>query len=221
MAPGPDADLEDVAPACTRSCTPSAVTMLPAAIGMPRSSVGTARSAREHALLVAVRGVEHEHVDAGGGERPRLRGDVAVDADGGGDAEPARRVDARGGRACERSALRRESVPTRWPWCSTQTRLGVGGDDQVERVRGALDVVGVDAMPRARARGRRGGRRAARCPAASPGRPRGCRRCAARRAGLGHDDAVALGGRQQPRSVGDGGVGREDERACPTAPAGP
>ena len=42
---------------------------------------------------MAVRGVDHQQVDAGLGERAGLGADVAVDADGGGDAQPALVVD--------------------------------------------------------------------------------------------------------------------------------
>jgi hypothetical protein len=46
IAPGPTPTLRIDAPAPTRSCTPSAVTMLPAAIGMPRPSPDTVCRAR-------------------------------------------------------------------------------------------------------------------------------------------------------------------------------
>ena len=45
---------------------------------------------------MAVRGVDHQQVDAGLGERAGLGADVAVDADGGGDAQPALVVDGGG-----------------------------------------------------------------------------------------------------------------------------
>ena len=51
------------------------------------------RERADHALLVSVRRVDDEHVDARGDERARLGGDVAVDADRRGDAAGARGVD--------------------------------------------------------------------------------------------------------------------------------
>ena len=46
IAPGPTPTLRIDAPAFTRSCAPSAVTMLPAAIGMPSPRPDTVSSAR-------------------------------------------------------------------------------------------------------------------------------------------------------------------------------
>ncbi len=48
----------------------------------------------DHLVLVAVCGVDHEHVDAGLGEGGGLRRDVSVDADRRGDPQPAGRVDS-------------------------------------------------------------------------------------------------------------------------------
>ena len=105
--------------------------------------------AREHALLVAVRRVDDEHVDAGGGERPRLRGDVAVDADRGGDAAGARRVD---GRLVERAAQRAAAAER-------------ADDAAVLAARGANSRSGVDdEVERAPRRSRRRRRRARRVP---------------------------------------------------------
>ena len=75
---------------------PAAVTTLPATTGTCGSSERTAPSGVEHLALVAVRGVDDEHVDAGLEQLGRLRLDVAVDADGGGDAQPALRRRAPG-----------------------------------------------------------------------------------------------------------------------------
>ena len=66
IAPGPTPTLTMSAPASTRSRVPSADTTLPATIGhAPASSARTAAERLEHPLLVAVRGVDDEHVDAG------------------------------------------------------------------------------------------------------------------------------------------------------------
>ncbi len=50
----------------------------------------------EHLELVAVRGVDHQQVHAGLGERAGLGADIAVDAERGGDAQPALVVDGGG-----------------------------------------------------------------------------------------------------------------------------
>ena len=50
----------------------------------------------EHLLLVAVRGVDDQHVHTGVEQRLRLHRDITVDADRGGRAEPAAVVDGRG-----------------------------------------------------------------------------------------------------------------------------
>jgi hypothetical protein len=87
IAPGPTPTLMMSAPAATRSRTPSAVTTLPATRRDAQVEVLDGREARGASLLMAVRGVEHEHVDARLDEGRGLGGDVAVDADRGGDAQ--------------------------------------------------------------------------------------------------------------------------------------
>ena len=90
MAPGPTPTLTMSAPASMSSRVPSADTTLPATIGTRGRERADRLQRLDHPLLVAVRGVEHEHVDAGleqlGGAAP----DVAVDAHRGRDAQPAR-----------------------------------------------------------------------------------------------------------------------------------
>ena len=84
IAPGPTPTLTMSAPASTRSRTPSAETTLPATTGHVRvEGCGRRRSASIIFVLVAVRGVDDEHVGAGREQRLGLAGDVAVDADRG------------------------------------------------------------------------------------------------------------------------------------------
>ena len=88
IAPGPTPTLMMSAPASTRSCTPSAATTLPATIGTLGSTRADGGQRLEHPLLVAVRGVDDEAVDAHRQQPLGLAGDVAVDADRGGDPQP-------------------------------------------------------------------------------------------------------------------------------------
>ena len=221
IAPGPTPTFRMVAPAVTRSCTPSAVTMLPAAIGMPRSRSATARSAREHPLLVTVRGVDDEHVDARGGERPRLRRDVAVDADRGGDAEPPAGVD---GGAVQRRAQGAAARERADEVAVVQHAHGLGARRRrSRRTRGARSRCRRRRrMRRARARGRRGAHRAGPCRGASRGRcprmssmpSRRARRHPPRRCrGPRWPAAAARRRRRSPRAAGPAG--------CPTARAAP
>ena len=85
IAPGPTPTLTMSAPASTRSRVPSAVTTLPATIGTRGRWPRTALQGAKHLLLVAVGGVEHEDVGAGGEERLGLGRDVAVDPERGSD----------------------------------------------------------------------------------------------------------------------------------------
>ena len=90
MAPGPDADLDDVGPG--RDEVAHAVggdDVARAQTGTPRPRSRTGRERLEHLLLVAVRGVDDEDVDPGRSELLGPAGDVAVDADGGRDAQLA------------------------------------------------------------------------------------------------------------------------------------
>ena len=103
MAPGPTPTLTMSAPASIRSRTPSAATMLPATIGHLRVE----GAHRLIALIIdswwpcAVSTTRR--VDARVEQLLGLARDVAVDADGGGDAQPAVRV---GGGRVQRGAQR-------------------------------------------------------------------------------------------------------------------
>ena len=83
MAPGPTPTLTTSAPASIRSRVPSAVTTLPATTGTAPATDAHRAHRLDRLLLVAVRGVDDEHVDTGGEQGGRLAGDVAVDADRG------------------------------------------------------------------------------------------------------------------------------------------
>ena len=116
MAPGPTPTLTTSAPAAARSRTPSAVTTLPATTGTG-ASAGPLPDDRphgpqrvEHLLLVAVRGVDDQHVHPGVEQRLRLHRDVAVDADRGRRAQPAAVVDGRGVDPGAHGAERREQA---------------------------------------------------------------------------------------------------------------
>ena len=102
---GPDADLDDVG---------ARLDQVAYAVGRDHvarddRNAGGERADRsqglEHLVLVAVRGVEDQHVGAGLDQGRRLGGDVAVDADRSGDAQPAGRHRARDGRG-RRAVLR-------------------------------------------------------------------------------------------------------------------
>ena len=103
MAPGPTPTLTTSAPASTRSVTPSAVTTLPATSGIRTPPVSCRRSRTSRTdfsacsilLLVPVRGVDHQHVDAGSEQCLRPRSDVPVDPDRGTDHQPAGRIQRR------------------------------------------------------------------------------------------------------------------------------
>ena len=96
MAPGPTPTLTTSAPAATRSRTPSAVTTLPATTGTCGSSERTAFSASSIlAWWPCAVSTTSASTPASSSARG-LGADVAVDADGGGDAQPARVVQGRG-----------------------------------------------------------------------------------------------------------------------------
>ena len=99
MAPGPTPTLTTSAPASIRSRVPSAVTTLPATTGAEPATDAHGPHRLDRLLLVAVRGVDDEHVDPAREQAPRLAGDVAVDADGGRGQQLAGRVHAPGRRA--------------------------------------------------------------------------------------------------------------------------
>ena len=97
IAPGPTPTLTMSAPASISSRVPSADTTLPATIGTLGIQCADGGERVEHALLVPVRGVDHQQVDAGVEQRLGLAADVAVDADRGGDPQPAVRRRSPGG----------------------------------------------------------------------------------------------------------------------------
>ncbi|MDR6171971.1 hypothetical protein QE359_003000 [Curtobacterium sp. SORGH_AS776] len=104
---------------------------------------GDGAEGAEHALLVAVRGVEDEHVDAGGREGLCLRGDVAVDADRGGDPQASGRVD--GGPVdvrADRAGLADRADDLAVPHDGREVDLGRG--QHVVHVPGRAGVLGVD-----------------------------------------------------------------------------
>ena len=84
---------------------------------------------------MTVRGVDHEHVHPGGGERLRLDRDVAVDPDRRGDAEPAAGVHA-GRYRVERSALAAAERADDVAVVQHRREFEVGRDHEVERLRG-------------------------------------------------------------------------------------
>ncbi|CAI7648121.1 unnamed protein product, partial [Penicillium discolor] len=149
----------------------------------------------EHALLVAVRGVDDEHVDPGRRERLRFRPDVAVDADRRGDGEATVGVH---GRPVQRGAEGAAGAqrPDEVAVVDDRDHLDVRLGDDVEGVPFGADVVRVDgrrapvhevAELRVGQRGRETGGREHPDDAVDGDR---------RRAG-GHDDAVAGGGGEQ------------------------
>jgi hypothetical protein len=73
IAPGPTPTFTIDAPAVIRSRVPSADTTLPAASGSPQVEGRHRLDRVEHLELMAVRGVDHQQVDAGLGERAGLR----------------------------------------------------------------------------------------------------------------------------------------------------
>ena len=90
MAPGPTPTLTIDAPAPTRSRALGGHHVA----GRQRQAEVQRRDGLDgvdHLGLVTVRGVDYQHVGAGLGQRARLDRDVAVDADGGGDPQPAAR----------------------------------------------------------------------------------------------------------------------------------
>ena len=101
MAPGPDADLDDVRPGLDELTGGLAGDHI---AGHHRhSGVEALHGGQgvEHLLLVAVRGIKDQHVHAGSQQLGRPPGDVAVDPDGGSHLELAVLVQ---GRAVERGA---------------------------------------------------------------------------------------------------------------------
>ena len=105
IAPGPTPTLTMSAPASTRSRTPSAETTLPATTGTARvERRGPPRSASSIRSWCPWAVSTTRHVDARPpAARSAFAGDVAVDADGGGDPQPPGVVD---GRRVERRAQR-------------------------------------------------------------------------------------------------------------------
>src|SRR5690606_38457979 len=90
---GPDADLDDVGARVDQVAHAGGGDDVAARDGHVRVEGADGPQRGGHLLLVAVRGVDHEAVDAGFEQFLGLGGDVAVDSDGGGDAQPALVVD--------------------------------------------------------------------------------------------------------------------------------
>ena len=95
IAPGPTPTLTMSAPASISCRVPPAVTTLPATSGRSPATRADRLDGVEHAGLVAVGGVDDEHVDAHLDECLGLRVGVAVDADRDGDHQPAVGVERR------------------------------------------------------------------------------------------------------------------------------
>ena len=92
IEPGPMPTLTPSAPASTSAYAASAVAMLPAITSNSPDRPGDALDHLDHAARMAVRGVDDEHVRAGGDKRLGALDGVRADADGGADAKPAVRV---------------------------------------------------------------------------------------------------------------------------------
>ncbi len=137
----PDADLEDVGPG--RDQIARALGGDDVAGDDREAEVEAAHGFEggEHPLLVAVGGVDDEHVDTGGGELLRLAGDVAVDAERRGHAEPPRRVEGRVvDRAAQRAGARRRPGDH-----AAHPHVGAvvaGAHERVERLARAVGVDG-------------------------------------------------------------------------------
>nr|BFE81980.1 hypothetical protein GCM10020093_045810 [Planobispora longispora] len=91
----PDADLEDVRARLDQVAHAAGGDDVARGDGHPGVERADGLQGRDHLFLVAVRGVHDQAVDPGLQQLLRLGGHVAVDADGGGDAEPAPGVDGR------------------------------------------------------------------------------------------------------------------------------
>ena len=92
IEPGPIPTFTPSAPASISASAASAVAMLPAITSNSPESARDARDHLDHAERMAVRGVDDEHVGAGGDQRLRALDRVRADTDRGADAEPAVRV---------------------------------------------------------------------------------------------------------------------------------
>ena len=92
IEPGPMPTLTASAPASISACVPSAVATLPAMMRTELESFLARVDGVEHALRMAVRGVDDEQVDAGIDQPLGALEAVIADAGGGGDAQPALRV---------------------------------------------------------------------------------------------------------------------------------
>ena len=106
IEPGPMPTLTASAPASISARAPSAVAMLPAMTWQALLRRFTARDRLDHALGMAVGGVDHDDVDLGLEQRLGALSAVGADADRGGDAQAAL------ARPCRR---RGTSAPSRCP----------------------------------------------------------------------------------------------------------
>ena len=111
IAPGPDADLDDVGAGLDEVARALGGDDVARDDRHLRVEGAHRAQGLEHLLLVAVRGVDDEHVGAGVEQVGGLGRDVAVDADGGGDAQAAVGVDGRGVEVRAQRA-RRVRMPT-------------------------------------------------------------------------------------------------------------
>ena len=157
---------------------------------------------------MAVGGVEHEHVDAGLDEGRRLRGDVAVDADRGGDAQAAARVDGRRVEGRAQGAAPTEgaddhAVMTDEREFESRVHHQVEGRARavevvgVERGHGAVDEVAEAGVGKRGSESRRGD-----ASVLLPG-------------GGAQHDAVPVDRRNQAQRLRHGGARRQDERRIP------
>ena len=89
IEPGPTPTLTASAPASTSACAPARVAMLPPTISTREpTSRSQPRHHLDHALRVPVRGVDHDHVDAGVDQRHRPLVRLLADADRGAAEQP-------------------------------------------------------------------------------------------------------------------------------------
>ncbi len=88
----------------------------------------------EHLVLVAVRGVDDQHVHARVEQGLRLHGDVTVDPDGGGGAQPARRVE--GGVVDPRTQSTKRGEQPGEPAVGVETERRAASAERLEDVAG-------------------------------------------------------------------------------------
>ena len=141
----PDADLDDVRARLDQIAYAVRGHDVPRDDGHRRVESAYRAQRVDHPLLVAVRRVHDEGVHARFEQRAGLARHVAVDADGGGDAEPAVGVGGRGVERGAQRALAGEDAGETAVGVDGGRELAVGGVELVER------LAGVDVRLRARA----------------------------------------------------------------------